>query len=239
MKFLLAIFTILFALTTTAQTKVYTDPHAKTRSIAGNFSKLSVSSGVELFLSQGNETSLAVSVSDSKFGERFKTEVVDGVLKIYYDNKGLTWSNDKNRKLKAYLSVKNLDGMKVSAGSKVTIADVFNTTDLALSVSSGAHLTGAFKANSISADLNSGGELNMSGSATRVTVSASSGASFKGLELVSQYCTASANSGGDIRIGVQKELKGSANSGGGITYKGTPSVNKGTVKSGGSIKQGK
>jgi hypothetical protein len=239
MKFLFSIFTILFALSSTAQTKVYNDPNAKTRSISGNFSKLSVSSGVELFLSQGNETSLAVSVSDSKYEERFKTEVVDGVLKIYYDNKGGTWSNDKNRKLKAYLSVKSLEGIKASAGCRVTISNVFNANDLAISVSSGAMMTGAFKANSISADLSSGAELSTSGSANKVTVSASSGASFKGFELVSQYCTASANSGASIRIGVQKELTASANSGGDITYKGTPTVNKGTVNSGGSVRQGK
>lgn len=239
MKFLLAIFTIFFAFNTTAQTKVYNDPNAKTRSITGNFSKLSVSSGVELVLSQGNETSLAVSVSDSKYEERFKTEVVEGVLKIYYDSKGITWNNDKNRKLKAYLSVKSLDGIKVSAGSKVTVNNVFNANDLALSVSSGALMTGAFKVNTMTADVSSGAEFSTSGSANKVTVSASSGASFKGFDLVSQYCTASANSGASIRIGVQKELTASANSGGDITYKGSPTVNKGNIHSGGSVKQGK
>jgi hypothetical protein len=36
---------------------------------------------VELYLTQGNEMALAVSVSDNKYEERFKTEVVDGVLR--------------------------------------------------------------------------------------------------------------------------------------------------------------
>jgi hypothetical protein len=239
MKILLSFFTLFLALSTAAQTKVYNDPNAKTRTITGAFSKINVSSGVELHLTQGNETALAVSVSDIKYEERFKTEVVDGILKIYYDNKGVTWSNDKNRKLKAYLSVKSLNGIKASAGSRVILTNALNADDLALSVSSGAVFTGVLKANSISADLSSGAELTSSGSAAKLTVSASSGASFKGFGLVTQYCTASANSGAAIRIEVQKELTASANSGGDITYKGTATVNKGTVHSGGSVKQGK
>ncbi len=239
MKLLLSFFTLFLAVSTTAQTKVYNDPNAKTRTVTGAFSKINVSSGVELHLTQGNETALAVSVSDAKYEERFKTEVVDGVLKIYYDNKGVTWSNDKNRKLKAYLSVKNLDGIRVSAGAKLIVTNTFNANDLALSVSSGAVFNGVLKAKSISAELSSGAELNASGTADKLAVSASSGASFKGFGLVTQYCTASANSGAAIRIEVQKELTASANSGGGITYKGSATVKKGTVNSGGSVRQGK
>ena len=54
------------------QTKVYNDPNAKIRVIAGVFTKISVSSGIELYLTQGNETSLAISVSDDKYESRFK-----------------------------------------------------------------------------------------------------------------------------------------------------------------------
>lgn len=239
MKILLSLLTLVLTLGSFAQTKTYIDPNAKTRSISGSFSKLSVSSGVQLYLTQGNETSLAISVADPRYEERFKTEVEDGVLKIYYDNKGMNWSNDKNRKLKAYLSVKSLDAIKASAGSMVTVSNTFAAGDLTINSSSGAILTGAFKAASITADVSSGAMITASGSAPKVTVSASSGAIFKGFGLTSQYCTASANSGGAVNIEVQKELTASANSGGGVTYKGNATVTKGTVNSGGSVRQGK
>ena len=55
MKILLSDFTLLIAFVTNAQTKVYNDPHAKTRSVSGSFNKISVSSGVQLYLTQQSQ----------------------------------------------------------------------------------------------------------------------------------------------------------------------------------------
>jgi hypothetical protein len=238
MKILLSFLTMFAVVAASAQqTKVYNDPNAKTRTISGTFKKISVSSGVELYLTQGNETALAVSVSDNKYEERFKTEVVDGVLKIYYDNKGVTWTNDKHRKLKAYVSVKSLEGLAASAGSKVVFSNQINAEDFVLTVSSGALLNGSLRANALTADVSSGALATVSGTASKFTVSATSGAIFKGYGLVTQNCTASANSGAVINIEVQKELNASANSGGVVSYKGNATVNKGNVNSGGTVKR--
>ena len=240
MKIFLSFLTAFVVLAATAQqTKVYNDPNAKTRTISGTFKKISVSSGVELYLTQGNETALAVSVSDNKYEERFKTEVVDGVLKIYYDNKGVTWSNDKHRKLKAYLSVKSIDGLKASSGSRVEFSNQITAESFDLSVSSGANLKGSLKVNVLTAEVSSGAISTISGSASTFTVSASSGAVFKGFELVTQNCTASANSGAVVNIEVQKELNASANSGGVVSYKGNATLNKGSVNSGGAVNHSK
>lgn len=237
MKILLSFLMVFVALAATAQqTKVYNDPNAKTRSISGSFKKISVSSGVELYLTQGNETALAVSVSDSKYEERFKTEVEDGVLKIYYDNKGVTWTNDKNRKLKAYLSVTRIEGLKASAGSKVVFSNQLSAENFDLSVSSGAILNGSLKVNVLNASVSSGALSTVSGTASSLTVTASSGAIFKGYDLKTENCTASANSGAVVNIEVQKQLNASANSGGVVSYKGNASVNKGTVHSGGAVR---
>jgi hypothetical protein len=240
MKILLSLLTLFAVITATAQqTKVYNDPNAKTRTISGSFTKIAVSGGVELFLTQGNETALAVSVSDNKYEDQFKTEVTDGVLKIYYDNKGVKWTNDKNRKLKAYVSVKELEGLKASGGSRVVFSNQINAAEFDLAVSSGALLNGSLKANALTADLSSGAIATVSGTASRLTVSASSGAILKGYGLSTQSCTASVNSGAVVNIEVQKELNASANSGGVINYKGSATVNKGKINSGGTVKHSK
>ena len=237
MKILLSLLGIISLFTGTAQqTKNYNDANAVTRNISGSFTKIAVSSGVELFLTHGDETALAISVSDSKYEQRFKTEVTDGVLKIYYDSKGVTWTNDRNRKLKAYLSFKQLDGIKASAGAAVTLTNPLLAETLSLSFSSGSVITGKVKTTALSADLESGAEMNVSGSASRFTVTAGSGAVFKGFYLVTDYCTAEANSGAAIRIEVQKEITASANSGGDVQYKGNAQLKKGNINSGGSVK---
>lgn len=238
MKQFLTIFFLLCSLAMTAQqTKVYTDPNARLRTISNAFTRLSVSSGVQLYLTQGNEVSLAVSASDAKYEDRFKTEVVDGELKIYFDNKGITWSNDKNRKLTAWLSVKNLEALKGSAGANVVAVNELNAPTFAMEFNSGAQFKGVVKTNSLTAETNSGANIQISGTADKSAISASSGAAFKGGDLVTAYCTASANSGAAIRVEVQKELQASANSGGSIAYEGNAVVERGKINSGGSVRK--
>ncbi|RYY35930.1 MAG: DUF2807 domain-containing protein [Sphingobacteriaceae bacterium] len=236
MKSLLTTVALLVALVATAQTKTYTDANAKTRTLSGSFSKVSVASGVELYLTQGNEEALAVSVSDSKYEERFKTEIENGTLKIWYDNKN--WSNsDKNRKLKAYVSYKTLEALTCSSGSNTKLTNTLNTGTLALNFSSGCVFDGAINATNVTTNANSGAMVKISGKAEKLKIEVSSGANFKGDNLATSYCTASANSGGSIGIEVQKELNASANSGGDIRYTGAAVLNKGSINSGGSVKQ--
>jgi hypothetical protein len=217
-------------------TKVYSDPNAKTRTISAAFTKIQVSSGVELYLTQGNETALAVSVSAQKYEEKLKTTVENGELKIYYDNKGITWVNDKNRKLKVYLSFKEIEKITASGGAHVEMINELNANDLKLSFSSGASFAGKIRAKSLEAAINSGAEMEAAGQTGHLTVSASSGATFKGFDLVTEICSASASSGGTVRVQVQEELKASANSGGSIRYKGNAVLQKGNIHSGGSVK---
>ncbi|MBC7867139.1 MAG: DUF2807 domain-containing protein [Gloeobacteraceae cyanobacterium ES-bin-316] len=238
MNKLLAILLLCTSFSVTAQTtKEYNDARAKIRTISGTFNSISVSSGVQLYLTQANETALATSVSDDKYEDRFKTEVVNGVLKIYYDNKGITSSNDKNRKLKAYLSVKDINAISGSAGASVRLSGAFNLPSLSINFSSGSIFTGELKVASLQANASSGANISTSGTADKTEISLTSGALFKGFDLVSQYCSAKANSGAVIRIEVQKELKASANSGAVISYEGDPQVNRGSINSGGTVKK--
>jgi len=45
-------------------------------------------------LTQSNEEAVAVSAKDTKYRERIRTEVKDGVLKIWYDNDGWKWTTE-------------------------------------------------------------------------------------------------------------------------------------------------
>ena len=66
--------------------EVIKDPNATVRTLNGSFTAISVSSGIDLYITQGDEESIAVSASNEKYMARFKTEVDNGTLKIYYDN---------------------------------------------------------------------------------------------------------------------------------------------------------
>lgn len=233
---LITIFTGL-AIQLSAQTTIVNDANAKQRTITGSFSSVSVSSGIELLLTQGDEVSLAVSASEPKFEERLKTVIENGVLKIYYDNAGISWVNENKRKLKAYLSFKTLEKIMASSGSSIKSSGKLNFNNLELIINSGALVKLDLVAKEISVKEDSGAEASLSGSADNVEVSVSSGASFKGFDLKTTFCTAKASSGGSVKINIEKELSAKASSGGDIRYSGAAVIREINVNSGGSVKK--
>src|SRR5829696_5852228 len=91
--------------------KVINDPNVEVRQIPGSFTGVSVSGGIDLFLSYGDEA-VALSATKPEYRDRIKTEIVNGVLKIWYDSKsGVNITFTDERKLKAYVSYKTLKSL--------------------------------------------------------------------------------------------------------------------------------
>ena len=97
--------------------KTVQDANAQRRAVAA-FHAIEASDGIDLYISQGSEEGLAVSASTTEYRDKIHSEVVNGTLKLYYDKPnrwGISWGS--NRKLKAYVSVRNLDNLHASGGS--------------------------------------------------------------------------------------------------------------------------
>jgi hypothetical protein len=86
-----------------------------------------------------------------------KTVVENGVLKIYYDNDSWKfWKNGENKKLKAYVSVINPDGLDASAGSTVKIEGPVKSDKLNVEASSGAVMNGNLNVSTLNIDQSRG-----------------------------------------------------------------------------------
>lgn len=237
MKKLFLSFITLLSLQLFAQDVVVNDANAEKRTLSASFNAITVSDGIELLLTQGSNESVAVSASDAKYMDRLKTEVVDGTLKIYYDNKAMIWNGNEKRKLKAYVSFKNMEQLKGSSGSDVKMKSVLAVDNLKMHFSSGAQFTGELDVKELEVSQNSGSEVNTTGKVDNLKTDLSSGAIFKGYDLSVNFCDAKASSGGEVRITVNKELAAKASSGGSIRYKGDGVVKDINVSSGGSVKK--
>jgi Putative auto-transporter adhesin, head GIN domain len=238
MKKLFLSMVTLFTLTVFAQEKtVITDANAQKRTLNDSFTGISVSDGVDLYLTQGNEESVAVSAAEDKYMERFKTVVENGVLRIYFDNNGIKWSMNEKRKLKAYVSFKTLDKLHASGGAGVSLQGGLNAAKLDIKFTSGSSFNGKIKTEELSVEQNSGSSIDISGSAAKMSINVSSGAIFKSYDFAVDYCDAKASSGAGIRITINKELSAKANSGGGVKYKGDGVIKEINVNSGGSVKK--
>jgi hypothetical protein len=238
MKKLILSLVTLITVTAFAQEKtVVTDANAQKRTLTGSFTAITVTDGVDLYLTQGNEESVAVSASEQKYMDRFKTEVENGTLKIYFDNSGINWALNDKRKLTAYVSFKTLEKLHASGGADVKLQGAVNAENLDLKFTSGAAFEGNLKVKDLTVEQNSGSAINISGNAEKINVEVSSGAVFKGYDLAVDYCDAKASSGGGVRITINKELSAKANSGGGVRYKGNGVIKDINVNSGGSVKK--
>jgi hypothetical protein len=217
-----------------AQTVVH-DANAQVRSVA-NFHAIRVSTGIHLYLTQGKETAVAVSASDAVYRNRIKTEVVDGVLKIYYENNEWKfWSDDPRKDLKAYVSCPVIDGLRASSGAHVDVDGELKSTNLAMDLSSGAHFTGKVEVQDLKLEGSSGAHGTISGTATTLKVETSSGSSIQGFDLQTDNCDARTSSGGHVDINVRKELSASASSGGHVYYQGDGVIRSVNTSSGGRV----
>ena len=235
-KLLLSLVTLLSLAVFAQETKVITDANAVTRTLNGSFTAIDVSSGVELFITQGSTESIAVSANEQKHLDRLKTEVVNGVLKIYYDYKNISWRSD-NRRLKAYVSFKTLEKLNASGGAEVKVNGSIQAGDFKLDVSSGSDFTGDIQAKNLLTDVSSGASVKISGKADKLNIDVSSGADFKGYDLAVDYCDASASSGAAVHVTINKELSARASSGGDIKFKGTGLIRDIKTSSGGAVKK--
>ncbi|MFZ1527162.1 MAG: head GIN domain-containing protein [Ferruginibacter sp.] len=213
------------------------DPAAVERPLSASFNSVSVATGIELTITQGNEEKLAISVSDPKYLDRFVTKVENGELKIYYDYNGVKWLFDKTKKLKAYLSVKSISRLKASSGAKVKVINELTASEFSIDLSSGARMDGTVKAVSLDVEVSSGAMVSLNGSSSSADVKVSSGANFEGFDFSADNCTAKASSGASVEITINRQLKGKANSGGSIRYKGAVTQIDSESNSGGSVKK--
>jgi phage baseplate assembly protein gpV len=230
----LAVLLVFSTVVLLAQGRVVNDPNAQVRNVKG-FHAIKVSNGIHLYLAQGNEEAVAVSASDKNMRDRIKTEVEDGVLKIYFDNYGWHFWDDYKRNLKAYVSVKTLDALHASSGAQVDVDGALTGDRMSMHFSSGANFNGKVAVGSLKVEEGSGAETNFSGTASNLKVQASSGSSFKAYDLQTDSCDASSSSGASLKITVNKELSASAHSGGQIYYKGTGLIREVSTSSGGEV----
>lgn len=206
------------------------DPNAEVRE-GKNFHGINLSSAFDVYLSQSNEEAVAVSASETKYRERIKVEVKDGILYIDYDGKGISWSSG-NKKLKAYISFKQIDKLTISGACDVFINGTLKADDLAINQSGASDLKGKIDVNKLSVDLSGASDITVSGSAMQLKVEASGASDFKGYDLVTDICNASASGASDIKITVNKELSAHASGASDVRYKGNGVIRD--IKSSGS-----
>ena len=199
------------------------------------FHGISVSSGIDLYLTQKNTQEVRVEADEEDMDD-LVTKVEGGILKIYMKDRSTWFDFDwKNNDRKVYVSFTTLDWLQASAGSDVTSQSVLNLENLDVDSSSGADVKLELNASDVKAQSSSGSDINLKGKANSLDASASSGSDINAGELLTQKCTANASSGSDIRVQVTEQLDANASSGADISYSGNPNQKDINESSGGGV----
>ncbi|MBL0272197.1 MAG: DUF2807 domain-containing protein [Chitinophagaceae bacterium] len=207
------------------------DPNAEIRQ-ARNYHGISLSNAFDVYLTQSNDEAVAVSASETKYRDHIKVEVKDGILYISYDNPGKTGWGSGNKKLKAYISFRQIDKLIVSGACDVYITGTLTAENLSLIQSGASDLKGKLDVKKLQVDLSGASDITVSGTVVQLSIEASGASDFKGYELVTDICDARASGASDIKITVNKELSANASGASDVRYKGNGVIRE--LKSSGS-----
>ncbi len=201
---------------------VVNDKNAEVRTVSGSFHALKVSNAIDVIIKQGADEAVVVSASDEKYRNRIKTEVRDGVLRIWYDNDGLKWNwNTGDKKLRAYVSVKNLDIIDVSGACDVKVDGRLKGVDLQMKLTGASSFKGEVIFSKMAVIQSGASDATITGSVSDLSIESSGASDFKGFDLVTENCTADASGASDIKITVNKTLNVNATGASDINYRGT------------------
>jgi hypothetical protein len=217
-KVILFLVIVCFVFSTNAQNDIVVDANASVRNVAGQFDAIKVSGGIDLYLSQSDNVAVAVSASSEDFKEGIKTVIEDGVLKIFYKGE-MSWRK-KDRKLRAYVSFKDLKKLEATGACDVLVTGTLNVASLAIQVSGASDFTGKIKADVLKLNLSGASDAKISGTAGTAVIESSGASDVKGYDLVTDICKVKVSGASDVFITVNTELSASASGASDIKFKG-------------------
>ena len=206
------------AVITNAQKQFVVDPNVAARSVNGSFNSITVLGGIDLYLSQSDKEEIAISASEDKYKEGIKTVVENSTLRIYYDGEK-NWSKG-NRKLRAYVSFKDLVKLEASGASDIIVAGEIKVPSLLLKLSGASDFKGSVSVSSLTLELSGASDVSIKGTASIVNIESSGASDVKAYDLSADICTAKASGASDVNITVNKEMTAHASGASDIYFKG-------------------
>lgn len=181
-----------------------------------SFTGLRVSSGIDVYLTQGNKTSVTVE-ADENLHEYIKTEVRNGILNVYSEAN----IRDAERK-RAYVTMNEINSIRTSSAGDVIGETPIKAGKLELSASSAGDIKLDVTADEIHLDISSSGDITLNGNAGSLEADLSSAGDLNAYELQVKEADISVSSAGDADIHVTDKITARASSAGDINYRGNP-----------------
>ncbi|MFA5819649.1 MAG: head GIN domain-containing protein [Bacteroidales bacterium] len=183
---------------------------------AENFTGVRVSTGIDVYLKQGNNEAISVE-ADENLHEYILTEVRDGVLHVYTEV-----NIRKAERKRVYVTMKEVNSVRTSSAGDVIGETPIKCDKLKLSASSAGNIKLDVNAKEIEADISSSGDITLTGEADMLKADLSSAGDLNAFDLKVREADISASSAGNADINVSEKITARASSAGDINYMGNP-----------------
>ncbi len=197
----------------------------------GSFSGVKAGEAIDVYLKKGDKESVRVEVTGTD-ASNVLTEVAGGYLRIHMRD-----GSYRNKNVKVYVTYVSLTKIHASSAANVFSEGTIKAANLEISTSSAASIELTIDAGSVTVEASSAGDVLLEGKAKILDVDVSSAGEIDTYLIDSETVTASASSGGSVKISASKELTARASSGGSIRYRGSPAKTNTNSSSGGSVKK--
>ncbi len=183
---------------------------------AESFSSVKASSGVDVYLKQGDDESISVE-ADENLQEYIMTEVRNGELNVYTD------ANIRgSERMRVYVSMRDIKSIRTTSAGNVIGQTPIKSDKLELSASSAGDVKLEVHAEEIRINISSSGDMTLSGDADMLDADLSSAGDLDAFDLKVREAEISVSSAGDADVYVTEKITARASSAGDINYKGDP-----------------
>jgi hypothetical protein len=233
------------------------DENAQVRKVS-SFTAISVSSAIDLYLTQSNKNEVAVSATNDEIRDHIITEVVGGTLIIRLGDKGtwFSWRKWGNYKTKAYVSIKDIDALTASGASTVHLVNTIESPKMRIKLSGASDFKGNIKAgvlmyqltgasdykgeviaNSIDIDGSGASSIELIGKVDDLAIEVSGASDAKLYNLTAKGAILRASGASNIGVTVTEILRASSSGASDINYKGNPNVKESNTSGASSIRR--
>ncbi len=203
------------------------------RSLSG-FKSIRVTSGIDLFIKQGNTEAVVVSAEKDKI-DNIVTEIKDGSLSIYVENSKWGWFNWNSKPVKVYITIKDISGISATGGSDVYSENKLDLIKLNINATGGSDVKLELDADELICHTTGGSDVTLVGTATVFKGSSTGGSDLKATDLRTSFCSISSTGGSDAYVWAEKEISITATGGSDVYHRGNARVVKSSSSGGSDI----
>lgn len=164
-----------------------------------DFHGIDVSSGFDVILVQGNSEDITITAQENLF-EYITVKIEQGILKVYAQK-----NIRPTKPMKARISFKSIDNLKVSGGGDIESETPVNVPKLDVNISGGGDLNSVINTDELICHLSGGGDAEIDGNIRNYNLNLSGGGDVRS-NLEADFIDCSVVGGGDLTLRCEEKV---------------------------------